>query len=195
LPTTTAGRAGQQLLPPSTDTPGEWHQRCGPHLLPGLTANHATSLAGGIGAKAVKDDHLLAPTWLAQGRVRPAADRELVLLIRALDEQFAQATGHPGQALAKRLLQQQAALFAFVRQPAVPADNTLAEPSLRPRGHPQRPGQPEAADQPVSDPASAWPQSPAPLSPSVAKPFPPTLNNYSTVKTFIFGADLLSYNE
>jgi transposase len=84
-------------------------------------------------AKAVKDVSLLAKMWLAQGRERLAAYRERVLLVRALGEQFAQAKGHPCQALAKRLLRHQDELFVFVRQPGVPADNNLAERSLRPR--------------------------------------------------------------
>jgi hypothetical protein len=56
----------------------------------------------------------------------------VVLRIRALGEQFAEIKGHPCQALAKRLLRHQDEVFVFVRQPGVPADNTLAQRSLRP---------------------------------------------------------------
>ncbi len=97
-----------------------------------LKADHASSLEVGIWAKVVKEVYLLAKAWLSQGRHRQAAYRELVLLIRALSEQFAEAKGHPCQALAKRLLRHQDELFVFVREEGVPADNNLAERSLRP---------------------------------------------------------------
>lgn len=117
------------------DTPGGRHQRCWAHLLRDLHAlkvDYATSLEVVIWAKAVKEVYLLAQARLAQGRERQATYREAVLLVRALGEQFAQAKGHPCQALAKRLLRHQDELFVFVRQPGVPADNNLAERSLRP---------------------------------------------------------------
>ena len=85
-----------------------------------------------VWAKAVKDVYLLAKAWVVEGVERKRAYGELVLLIRALGEQFAQAKGHPCQALAKRLLRHQDELFVFVLDPAVPADNNLAERSLRP---------------------------------------------------------------
>jgi len=105
------------------------------HLLRDLHAlkvDHATTLEVVIWAKAVKDVYLLARAWLAEGIERQRASGELVLLIRALGEQFAQAKGHPCQALAKRLLRHQDELFVFVREEGVPADNNLAERSLRP---------------------------------------------------------------
>jgi transposase len=117
------------------DTPGGQHQRCWAHLLRDLHAlkvDHASSLDVVLWAKAVKEVYLLAKAWLAQGRERHRAYGEAVLLIRALGEQFAQAKGHPCQALAKRLLRHQDELFVFLRQPGVPADNNLAERSLRP---------------------------------------------------------------
>jgi transposase len=117
------------------DTPGGRHQRCWAHLLRDLHAlkvDHATTLEVVIWAKAVKDVYLLARAWLAEGIERQRASGELVLLIRALGEQFAQAKGHPCQALAKRLLRHQDELFVFVREEGVPADNNLAERSLRP---------------------------------------------------------------
>lgn len=51
---------------------------------------------------------------------RKPAYRELVLLVVALGEQFAHAKGHRDE------------LFVFVGEPMVPADNNLAERSLRP---------------------------------------------------------------
>ena len=119
----------------SNDTPGGRHQRCWAHLLRDLhdlKADHPASLETVIWAKAVKDVYLLAQDWLAQGVERGRAYRELLLLIRALGEQFAQAKGHPCQALAKRLLRHQDELFVFVIEPGVSADNNLAERSLRP---------------------------------------------------------------
>ena len=117
------------------DTPGGKQQRCWAHLLRDLhtrKADHASSLEVGVWARAVKEVYLLAKAWPAQGGEHQRAYRELVLLIRALGAQFAQAKGHPCQALAKRLLRYQDELVVFVRQPGVPADNNLAERSLRP---------------------------------------------------------------
>lgn len=117
------------------DTPGGKHQRCWTHLLRDLhtlKVDHASSLEVVVWAKAVKDTYLLARQWRTEGRPPKRAYRELVLLIRALGEQFAQVKDHPCQALAKRLLRHQDELFVFVRQPGVPADNNLAERSLRP---------------------------------------------------------------
>lgn len=117
------------------DTPGGKHQRCWAHLLRDLHAlkqDHANVLEVVVWAKAVKDVYLLAKADLAQGVERQRAYRELVLLIRALGEQFAEVKGHPCPTLAKRLLRHQDELFVFVRQPGVPADNNLAERSLRP---------------------------------------------------------------
>lgn len=117
------------------DTPGGRHQRCWVHLLRdlhALKAEHPASLEVVVWAKAVKDVYLLARAWRAEGVERKRVCGELVLLIRALGEQFAQAKGHPCQALAKRLLRHQDELFVFVREEGVPADNNLAERSLRP---------------------------------------------------------------
>lgn len=117
------------------DTPGGQHQRCWAHLLRDLhtlKVEQASALEVVVWAKAVKDVYLLAKACLAEGVERQRAYRELVLLVRALGEQFAQVKGHPCQALAKRLLRHQDELFVFVRQPGVPADNNLAERCLRP---------------------------------------------------------------
>jgi hypothetical protein len=130
-----AGVLGSDFYAGYNDTPGGRHQRCWAHLLRDLHAlkvDHPASLEVVIWARAVKDVYLLAKEWLTQGRARQRAYRELVLLIRALGEQFAQAKGHPCQALAKRLLRHQDELFVFVLEPGVTADNNLAERSLRP---------------------------------------------------------------
>jgi len=46
--------------------------------------------------------------------------------------EYAQAKGHPCQALAKRLLRHQDELFQFVLVEGLSADNNLAERSIRP---------------------------------------------------------------
>ncbi len=72
--------------------------------------------------------------------------------------QYAQAKGHPCQALAKRILRHEAELFQFVLAAGLRADNNLAERSIRPvvmvrkiSGHARRGGQqdPDGARQPV----------------------------------------------
>ncbi len=85
-----------------------------------------------VWAKAVKEVYLLVQAWLAEGIQGQRPYAELVLLVRALGEQFTQAKGHPCQALAKRRRRHQDELFVFVREASVPADNNLAERSLRP---------------------------------------------------------------
>jgi transposase len=130
-----AGVLGSDFYAAYNDTPGGRHQRCWAHLLRDLHAlktDHPTELTVVIWAKAVKEVYLLAQAWLEEGRDRQATYREAVLLIHALGEQFAQAKGHPCQALAKRLLRHEDELFVFVRQPEVPTTNNLAERSLRP---------------------------------------------------------------
>jgi hypothetical protein len=129
------GVLGSDFYAAYNDTPGGRHQRCWAHLLRDLHAlkvDHPASLEVVIWAKAVKDVYLLAKACLTEGVARTRVYREVLLLIRALGEQFAQAKGHPCQALAKRLLRHQDELFVFVLQPDVPADNNLAERSLRP---------------------------------------------------------------
>lgn len=130
-----SGVLGSDFYAGYNDTPGGRHQRCWAHLLRDLhdlKADHPDALETIIWAKAVKEVYLLAQAWLAEGVGRRRAYRELLLLIRALGEQFAQAKGHPCQRLAKRLLRHQNELFVFVLVPGVPADNNLAERSLRP---------------------------------------------------------------
>jgi transposase len=130
-----SGVLGSDFYGGYNDTPGGRHQRCWAHLLRDLhdlKADHPDSLETVIWAKAVKEVYLLAKAWLAEGVERRRAYREVLLLIRALGEQFAAVKGHPCQTLAKRLLRHQDELFVFVLVPGVPADNNLAERSLRP---------------------------------------------------------------
>jgi transposase len=130
-----SGVLGSDFYAGYNDTPGGRHQRCWAHLLRDLHAlkvEHPAALEVVIWAKAVKDVYLLAKAWLAEGVERKRAYQELVLLVRALGEQFAKAKGHPCQTLAKRRLGHQDELFVFVREVGVPADNNLAERSLRP---------------------------------------------------------------
>jgi hypothetical protein len=130
-----AGVLGSDFYAGYNDTPGGRHQRCWAHLLRDLhelKADHPNSLETVIWAKAVKEVYLLAKARVAEGAERRRAYRELLLLIRALGEQFAAVKGHPCQTLAKRLLRHQDELFVFVLVPGVPADNNLAERSLRP---------------------------------------------------------------
>jgi hypothetical protein len=130
-----SGVLGSDFYAAYNDAPGGRHQRCWAHLLRDLHAlkeNHATSLEVVVWAKAVKEVYLLAQQWLQEGLERQRAYRELLMLMRALGEQFAQVKGHPCQALAKRLLRHQDELFVFVLEPCVPANNNLAERSLRP---------------------------------------------------------------
>ena len=130
-----SGVLGSDFYAGYNDTPGGRHQRCWAHLLRDLhdlKGAHPHALETIIWAKAVKEVYLLAKAWLAEGVQRRRAYRELVLLIRALGEQFAEVKGHPCQTLAKRLLRHQDELFVFVLVPGVSADNNLAERSLRP---------------------------------------------------------------
>lgn len=64
--------------------------------------------------------------------VGESAYEELLAQARALAEQYASRKAHPCRALAKRLLRHQDELFQFVQRPNVPADNNLAERSIRP---------------------------------------------------------------
>ena len=130
-----SGVLGSDFYAGYNDTPGGRHQRCWAHLLRDLhdlKEDHAASLEVGDLGQGSQRRLPAREEWLAQGRARERAYRELVLLIRALGEQFAQAKGHPCQTLAKRLLRHQDELFVFVREPGVSADNNLAERSLRP---------------------------------------------------------------
>ena len=116
------------------------HQRCWVHLLRDLhelkeaQAARADVLQWAQQVRQVYDD---AQRWLAAHPAATAAERRQqydVLYQRTwrLGQQYAFAGAHPCGALAKRLLRHQEELFLFVLTPGLPADNNLAERSLRP---------------------------------------------------------------
>ncbi len=69
------------------------------------------------------------PLTVAQ---RQAFSGRLVARVGALGRRSARERGHPGHALAKRLLRHHDELFPFVVVDDLPADNNAAERSLRP---------------------------------------------------------------
>ena len=78
-----------------------------------------------------------AHTWLVAHPAPTLAERRTEyadLFTRAcrLGEQYALTSDHPCGTLAKRLLRHQDELFQFVLIPGLPADNNLAERSIRP---------------------------------------------------------------
>jgi hypothetical protein len=116
------------------------HQRCWTHLLRDLhelKAQHAQRddvIQWALKVRQVYDD---AKLWLND---HPAATSEQrrqqydALCQRAwrLGRQYTFDGDHPCWALAKRLLRHQEELFLFVLRPDLPADNNLAERSIRP---------------------------------------------------------------
>lgn len=114
------------------------HQRCWVHLLGDLHElkdGHAAREDVVAWAAAVRHLYDAAQTWLAAERSladRHSKYRELYQQAWHLGQQYAFAPEHPCCTLAKRLLRHQDELFQFVLQPGVPADNNLAERSLRP---------------------------------------------------------------
>lgn len=116
------------------------HQRCWVHLLRDLHAlkeEHAARddvIEWAAQVRRVYDD---AQRWLAAhpgATPEPRRQQYDELYQRAwrLGCQYAFEGGHPCWALAKRLLRHQEELFLFVLVPGLPADNNLAERSLRP---------------------------------------------------------------
>ena len=78
-----------------------------------------------------------AQKWLREQPTPTAKERRrqyqgLITQLCALGEPYATAAAHPCATLAKRLLRHQEELFQFVLLPEVPADNNLAERSIRP---------------------------------------------------------------
>ena len=116
------------------------HQRCWVHLLRDLhalkEAPAATTevLAWAAAVRQLYDD---AQSWLA-AHPAPSATARTQQYLRLYDrtcrlgQQYAQTPTHPCAVLAKRLLRHQDELFQFVLLPEVPADNNLAERSIRP---------------------------------------------------------------
>ena len=116
------------------------HQRCWVHLLRDLhqlKEEHAGEEAVQGWAKGVRALYDEAQGWL-EAHVEPSQEerrQQYESLYRRsceLGEQYAQVKDHPCRTLAKRLLRHQDELFQFVLVPGMPADNNLAERSLRP---------------------------------------------------------------
>jgi transposase len=116
------------------------HQRCWAHLLRDLhqlKERHPEQWAVRAWAGAVRrlytwaQAQLRAPAPPTPAQRQAAYDR-LVGLSHRLGLRYAQTTGHPCRALAKRLLRHEAELFRFVLVPGLAADNNLSERRLRP---------------------------------------------------------------
>jgi len=116
------------------------HQRCWVHLLRDLHALKQEQATHPEVVQWVSDVRKLydaAHTWLAAHPAPSLAERrteyaDLFSQICRLGEQYALTYDHPCCTLAKRLLRHQDELFQFVLVPGLPADNNLAERSIRP---------------------------------------------------------------
>ncbi len=116
------------------------HQRCWVHLLRDLhdlKEKHADNKAVQQWAGDVRALYDEAKAALPRLKERSEQEREalynsLVERSQKLALQYAQDGQHPCWALAKRLSRHQHELFQFVRVHGLPADNNLAERSLRP---------------------------------------------------------------
>jgi hypothetical protein len=113
-------------------------QRCWVHLLRDLRALREAHPANGevvAWALGVKQLYQEAKQQL-EGGLSAAERQELAERLQRMTElfglQYALAYDHPCCTLAKRLLRHQDELFQFVRHAHVPADNNLAERTLRP---------------------------------------------------------------
>jgi transposase len=118
--------------------PGE-HQRCWVHFLRDLhelKSEHSQEKAVLEWAQAVRDLYEEGQKWLEQARSPSQGEREakyveLVSRVHALGLEYA-SLKHPCQALCKRILRHEDELFQYVLVAGVPADNNLAERSIRP---------------------------------------------------------------
>jgi transposase len=116
------------------------HQRCWVHLLRDLHDLKQAQEAHPEVAPWVLDVRKLydeAHTWLAAHPTPTLAERcteytDLFTRACGLGAQYALTYDHPCCTLAKRLLSYQDELFQFVLVPGLPADNNLAERSIRP---------------------------------------------------------------
>jgi hypothetical protein len=116
------------------------HQRCWVHLLRDLHDLNQAQPTNPAVAQWTTDVRQLyddAHTWLAAHPTPTLAERrseyaELFARACRWGEQYALTYDHPCCALAKRLLRHQDELFQFVLVPGLPADNNLAERSIRP---------------------------------------------------------------
>jgi hypothetical protein len=112
------------------------HQRCWVHLLRDLkalaelNADRAEVVAW---VEAVKQVYQEAKAFShSKAQVRQRQQRRLLQALRKLASPYAKETQAPQRVLAQRMLKYLHELFVFVRDPRVPADNNLAERSLRP---------------------------------------------------------------
>ncbi len=116
------------------------HQRCWAHLLRDLHAlkeNHAARDDVIQWAQQVRQLYGEARHWLDTHPVATTEQRrqkydDLYQRAWRLGRQYAFEGDHPCWALAKRLMRHQEELFLFLLLPDLPADNNLAERSLRP---------------------------------------------------------------
>jgi len=116
------------------------HQRCWVHLLRDLHALKEAQAANPEVLEwttAVRQLYNDANTWLVEHPTPTLVERRTEyndLFTRAcrLGEQYALVYAHPCCILAKRVLRHQDELFQFVLVPGLPADNNLAERSIRP---------------------------------------------------------------
>jgi transposase len=116
------------------------HQRCWVHLLRDLhelKEEHSGEPEVVAWAQAVRQMYDEAQAFL--GRASPPSPSEREAEYQRLWDRcgelgltYARAKRHPCQALAKRLMRHQDELFQFVQRSGLPADNNLAERSLRP---------------------------------------------------------------
>jgi len=116
------------------------HQRCWVHLLRALhelKEDHAGNEGVLQWAQEVRALYDEAQVAVQGSEERTEQERErvysgLVERVQKLALPYARDKQHPCWALAKRLLRHQDELFQFVRVDGLPADNNLAERSLRP---------------------------------------------------------------
>jgi transposase len=116
------------------------HQRCWSHLLGDLhdlKQEQATNPEVVQWATDVRRLYDQACTWLREHPTPTLAERrtqyaDLFAQACRLGEQYALTYEHPCCTLAKRVLRHQDELFQFVLVPGLPADNNLAERSIRP---------------------------------------------------------------
>jgi transposase len=116
-------------------------QRCWVHLLRDLRAlkeAYPEDDAVQTWAQQVRTVYDDAKAWVEAHAQAPPADREAQYVVltsqtHALGLAYARIKGgHPCQALAKRLMRHEDALFQFVLIPGLSADNNLAERAIRP---------------------------------------------------------------
>ena len=116
-------------------------QRCWAHLLRDLAKlveQHAAThpevveWVGEVVALYRRGRELEQQTPAPSQSAREALYAELLAGARELGRRWAQQKGHPGQALARRLLRHDEELFQYVRQAAVEATNNRAERAIRP---------------------------------------------------------------